>query len=68
MTLISSISRIGSIHNGNSLNKTISVNSNNETKGITSSFGGNQSTNLINADIMANLLGILGIHIKAKVL
>ncbi|EAL64098.1 hypothetical protein DDB_G0286685 [Dictyostelium discoideum AX4] len=67
MTLISSISSIGSIQNGNSLNKTISVNSSN-TKGMTSSFGGNQSTSLINADIMANLLGLLGIHIKAKVL
>ncbi|KAK5580213.1 hypothetical protein RB653_000227 [Dictyostelium firmibasis] len=67
MTLISSISNIGSINNGNGLKKTNSVFSNNGTS-ETLSFGGNQSTSLIDTDIMANLLGILGIHIKAKVL
>ncbi|EAL64146.1 hssA/2C/7E family protein [Dictyostelium discoideum AX4] len=46
MTLLSSISKIGTIKNGNSLNEITSTISNNEAKG-SPSFSGNQSTKSI---------------------
>ncbi|EAL64100.1 hypothetical protein DDB_G0286689 [Dictyostelium discoideum AX4] len=64
MTLISSISKISSV-NINCLNNTIS---NGVSSQSLTSYGGSESTSLVNADIMANLLGILGIRIKAEVL
>ncbi|KAK5580196.1 hypothetical protein RB653_000209 [Dictyostelium firmibasis] len=63
MTLISAISNISSVNI--KTNKTIS---NGVSSKSLTSYGDNESTSLINTDIMANLLGILGIHIKAKVL
>ncbi|KAF2071330.1 hypothetical protein CYY_007361 [Polysphondylium violaceum] len=67
MTLIKSITSLGSVQSGAISKSTISS-STGSSSFNSSSIGANQNSSLADIDIGAWLLNILGISIKAKVL
>ncbi|KAF2071321.1 hypothetical protein CYY_007352 [Polysphondylium violaceum] len=66
MTLIKSITSLGSVQSGSISKSTISSSSTGSS--FNSGIGANQNSSLADIDIGAWLLNILGISIKAKVL
>ncbi|KAF2071319.1 hypothetical protein CYY_007350 [Polysphondylium violaceum] len=68
MTLIKSITSLGSVQSGAISRSTISSSSSTGSSFNSNDFGANQNSSLADIDIGAWLLNILGISIKAKVL
>ncbi|KAF2071331.1 hypothetical protein CYY_007362 [Polysphondylium violaceum] len=66
MTLIKSITSLGSVQNG-SISK-VSISSSSSSFGSLNQMGANQNSSLADLDNCVKLLNLLGISIKAKVL